>query len=718
MSVFFRTRDRPLRPGDPYPLGSNWIEDEDGVNFSLFSENAEKVELLLYSQTNQKYPKEIIEVKNRTGDLWHILVPGLRPGQLYAYKVYGPYKPALGLRFNPNKVLIDPYAKAINGNVIWNDAVFGYKIGDQNQDLSYDERDSSEYVPKSVVINPYFEWDDEDFIKRNKVPLKDTVIYEVHVKGFTKLRLDLPENIRGSYEGLTSEQMISYLKDLGITTVELMPVFHFIDQRFLIDKGLTNYWGYDPINFFSPECRYSSSGCLGEQVFSFKKMVNELHNAGIEVIIDVVYNHTAEGNHLGPTLSFRGIDNIAYYMLQPDNKRYYLDFTGTGNTLNLSHPRVIQMVLDSLRYWVTDMHVDGFRFDLAAALARELYSVNMLNTFFIALQQDPILSRVKLIAEPWDVGQGGYQVGNFPHQWAEWNGKYRDSIRRFWRGEALPYSEIANRLLGSPDIYLGNNKTPFASINYVTSHDGFTLEDLVSYNQKHNEANGFNNQDGMNENYSWNCGAEGTINDQNVIMCREKQKRNFMITLLISQGTPMILGGDELSRTQRGNNNAFCQDNEITWFDWNLDERKSKFLGFVKKMIQFYKAHPVFRRERYFQGKKLFGMPLKDVTFYTPDGKEVDEKTWNSPTQTVIFVLEGSVMDEINIYGERIADDSFLIILNANPNNVKVKFQKGKWELVVCSYLREIKPEERIVEGEKELEIEGRTALVYRRIEL
>ncbi|QXJ29377.1 Limit dextrin alpha-1,6-maltotetraose-hydrolase [Saccharolobus shibatae B12] len=718
MSIFFRTRDRPLRPGDPYPLGSNWIEDEDGVNFSLFSENAEKVELFLYSQTNQKYPKEIIEVKNKTGDIWHVFIPGLRPGQLYAYRVYGPYKPELGLRFNPNKVLIDPYAKAINGNVIWNDAVFGYKIGDQNQDLSYDERDSSEYVPKSVVINPYFEWDDENFIKGKKVPLKDTVIYEVHVKGFTKLRLDLPENLRGTYEGLASEQMISYLKDLGITTVELMPVFHFIDQRFLIDKGLTNYWGYDPINFFSPECRYSSSGCLGEQVISFKRMVNKLHNAGIEVIIDVVYNHTAEGNHLGPTLSFRGIDNTAYYMLQPDNKRYYLDFTGTGNTLNLSHPRVIQMVLDSLRYWVTEMHVDGFRFDLAAALARELYSVNMLNTFFIALQQDPILSQVKLIAEPWDVGQGGYQVGNFPYQWAEWNGKYRDSIRRFWRGEALPYSEIANRLLGSPDIYLGNNKTPFASINYVTSHDGFTLEDLVSYNQKHNEANGFNNQDGMNENYSWNCGTEGTTNDQNVIMCREKQKRNFMITLLVSQGTPMILGGDELSRTQRGNNNAFCQDNEITWFDWNLDERKSKFLEFVKKMIQFYKAHPVFRRERYFQGKKLFGMPLKDVTFYTSDGKEVDEKTWNSPTQTVIFVLEGSVMDEINIYGERIADDSFLIILNANPNNVKVKFPKGKWELVVGSYLREIKPEERIVDGEKELEIEGRTALVYRRTEL
>ncbi|BDB98232.1 glycogen debranching protein GlgX [Saccharolobus caldissimus] len=715
--MFFKTRDRPLRPGEPYPLGANWIEREDGVNFSLFSENAEKVELLLYSPANQKYPKEVIEVKNKTGDIWHTFVPGLRPSQLYAYRVYGPYKPEMGLRFNPNKVLIDPYAKAINGNVIWNDALFGYKIG--NDDLSFDERDSSEFVPKSVVINPYFNWDDENFYRMKKrIPLKDTVIYEVHVKGFTKLRVDLPENIRGTYAGLASRQMIDYLKDLGITTVELMPVFHFIDQRFLVEKGLVNYWGYDPINFFSPECRYSSSGCLGEQVIEFKKMVNELHNAGIEVIIDVVYNHTAEGNHLGPTLSFRGIDNLAYYMLQPDNKRYYLDFTGTGNTLNLSHPRVIQMVLDSLRYWVTEMHVDGFRFDLAAALARELYNVNMLNTFFIAIQQDPILSQIKLIAEPWDVGPGGYQVGNFPYMWAEWNGRYRDTIRRFWRGEALPYSEVANRLLGSPDIYLGNNKTPFASINYITSHDGFTLEDLVSFNQKHNEANGFNNQDGMNENYSWNCGVEGPSNDPNIIQCREKQKRNFMITLFISQGVPMILGGDELSRTQRGNNNAFCQDNEISWFDWNLDERKVKFLEFVRRLIHFYKAHPIFRRERYFQGKKLFGMPLKDVTFLTTDGKEVDEKTWNSPTQTVSFILEGSVIDEINEYGERIADDTFLIILNANPNNIKFKFPKGKWELVVSSYLREIKKEEQIVEGEKELEIEGRTALIYRRIEL
>ncbi len=713
--MFLKTKDRPLRPGEPFPLGANWIEDEDGVNFSIFSENAEKIELVLYS-SDQRYPKEVIEVRNRTADIWHTFVPGIRPGQLYGYRVHGPYKPEMGLRFNPHKLLLDPYARAINGGPKWDDSLFSYRIGDQAQDMSFDDRDSGEFMPKSVVIDPFFEWTDEDFT-RKRIPIRDTVIYETHVKGITKLRGDLPENVRGTYSGLSSRKTIDYLKDLGVTTLELMPVYHFIDQRFLVEKGLVNYWGYDPINFFSPECRYSSLGCEGGQVLEFKKMVNELHNAGIEVIIDVVYNHTAEGNHLGPTLSFKGIDNLAYYMLQPDNKRFYLDFTGTGNTLNLSHPRVLQMVLDSLRYWVLEMHVDGFRFDLAAALARELYNVNMLNTFFIAIQQDPVLSQVKLIAEPWDVGPGGYQVGNFPHMWAEWNGKYRDTVRRFWRGEAIPYSEIANRLLGSPDIYLGNNKTPFASINYVTSHDGFTLEDLVSYDQKHNEANGFNNQDGMNDNFSWNCGVEGPSDDPNVLSCREKQKRNFVITLMVSQGVPMLLGGDELSRTQRGNNNAFCQDNEMSWYDWNLDDRKRAFQDFVMKMVKFYLAHPIFRRGRYFQGKKLHGLPLKDVTFLTVEGKEVDENGWNSPTQTVIFVLEGSVMDEINRFGERIADDTFLVILNANPNQVRIKPPAGKWELVTTSLLRDPKPEEISLDG-KELEVEGRTAMVYRRTEL
>ncbi|BCU71277.1 glycogen debranching protein GlgX [Stygiolobus caldivivus] len=709
-----KNRDRPLRPGEPYPIGSTWIEEEDGTNFVIFSENATKVELLLYSNIKQDEPKEVIEVTQKTGDLWHVFVPGIRPRQLYAYRVYGPYKPEEGLRFNPNKVLIDPYAKAINGGLTWDDTVFGYKIGEQNQDLSFDERKDDKFIPKSVVIDPYFNWTDGHFFMKKKIPWNDTVIYELHVKGFTKLRQDLPENVRGTFDGLSSDTMIDYLKDLGMTTVELMPIQQFVDERFLIEKGLKNYWGYNPINYFSPECRYSSSGCLGEQVYEFKKMINKLHEAGIEVIIDVVYNHTAEGNHLGPTLSFKGIDNRAYYLLDPKNPRYYLDFTGTGNTLNLSHPRVLQMVLDSLRYWVLEMHVDGFRFDLASALARQLYSVNMLSTFFVAIQQDPVLSQVKLIAEPWDVGPGGYQVGNFPYLWAEWNGKYRDDIRRFWKGDAVPFEELANRLLGSPDLYAGNNKTPFASINYITSHDGFTLADLVSYNQKHNEANQLNNEDGMNENYSWNCGFEGETQDPNVIMCREKQKRNLLITLFTSQGIPMILGGDEIGRTQKGNNNAFCQDNEISWFDWNLDDRKLKFHSFVRELIYFYRAHPIFRRARYFQGRKLFGLPMKDVTWLKPDGAEVDEATWKSNTNFIAYVLEGSAIDEINKYGERIADDTFLIILNGGNNNIKFKFPQGKWELVLHPYLEDRKE---IVEGGTEKEIDGKTALVYRRVE-
>lgn len=710
-------KDRPLKPGEPYPLGATWIEEEDGVNFVLFSENATKVELLTYSQTRQDEPKEIIELRQRTGDLWHVFVPGLRPGQLYGYRVYGPYKPEEGLRFNPNKVLIDPYAKAINGLLLWDDSVFGYKIGDQNQDLSFDERKDDKFIPKGVIINPYFDWEDEHFFFRRKIPFKDSIIYETHIKGITKLRQDLPENVRGTFLGLASDTMIDYLKDLGITTVEIMPIQQFVDERFIVDKGLKNYWGYNPINYFSPECRYSSSGCLGNQVIEFKKLVNSLHNAGLEVIIDVVYNHTAEGNHLGPTLSFKGIDNSSYYMLDPKNKRYYIDFTGTGNTLNLSHPRVLQLVLDSLRYWVLEMHVDGFRFDLASALARQLYSVNMLSTFFVAIQQDPILSQVKLIAEPWDVGPGGYQVGNFPYLWAEWNGKYRDTIRRFWRGDPVPYEELANRLLGSPDLYAGSNKTPFASINYITSHDGFTLQDLVSYNQKHNEANKLNNEDGMNENYSWNCGVEGETNDSDILYCREKQRRNFVITLFVSQGIPMILGGDEIGRTQKGNNNAFCQDNETSWYDWNLDENRVRFHDFVRRLTNFYKAHPIFRRARYFQGKKLHGSPLKDVTWLKPDGNEVDDSVWKSPTNHIIYILEGSAIDEINYNGERIADDTFLIILNGASTNLKIKVPHGKWELVLHPYPHEPSNDKKIIENNKEVEIDGKTALIYRRIE-
>jgi glycogen operon protein len=713
-----RVRDRPLRPGDSYPLGATWLEDEDGVNFVLFSENASAVDLLLYRSPKDTYPSETISVRQRTGDLWHVFVPGIRPKQLYAYRVDGPYKPEEGLRFNRNKVLIDPYAKAIAGSVVWDDSLFGYRIGDPGGDLSFDDRFSGAFVPKCVVVDPHFEWSDQHFQKR-RIPWSDTVIYEAHVKGITKLRSDLPEGLRGTYAGLASRTVVDHLKEMDVTTLELMPVHHFVDDRFLVEKGLSNYWGYNTVGFFAPESRYSSGGFLGEQVNEFKSMVNELHNAGIEVIIDVVFNHTAEGNHLGPTLCFRGIDNSSYYMLVPDKPRYYLDFTGTGNTLNLRHPRVLQMVLDSLRYWVTEMHVDGFRFDLAASLARELFSVNMLSTFFITLQQDPILSRVKLIAEPWDVGPGGYQVGNFPYLWAEWNGKFRDTMRRFWRGEPVIYGELANRLLGSPDLYLGSERTPFASINYVTCHDGFTLEDLVSYDSKHNEANQLDNKDGTNDNLSWNCGFEGPTDDQGVLGCREKQKRNMVISLFISQGVPMVLGGDELSRSQRGNNNAFCQDNEISWYNWNLDERKTNFMLFMRTVIRFFKAHRIFRRARFFQGRRLFGSPYKDVTWLGVDGNEVSEAVWNSPTQTICFVLEGGSMDEVNEFGERVADDSFLILLNGNPNNVKLRMpQLGrKWELVLHPYTRSLKDDELVVDSSKELEVEGRTALVYRRIE-
>jgi len=709
------TVQRPTRPGEPYPIGVTITKD--GANFVLFSENATSVQLLLFSHPDDKEPKEIIDVKEKTGDLWHVLVPGILSGQLYAYKVDGPFKPEEGLRFNKNKAVIDPYARALAGFIKWDDSLFAYKMGDQNQDLSFDERDSTPFIPKSVVYEDSFDWEGDRPLSL-RIPWSQTIIYETHVRGMTKLRDDIDENLRGTFMGIASKQVISYLKDMGITALELMPVQQFVRDKWLLDKGLTNYWGYNPIAYFAPDCGYSSSGCLGQQVIEFKKMVKELHTAGIEVIVDVVYNHTGEGNQLGPTLSFKGIDNKSYYMLNPENPRYYMDFTGTGNTLNLRHPRVLQMVMDSLRYWVLEMHVDGFRFDLASALARELYSVNMLSTFFVTIQQDPVLSRVKLIAEPWDVGEGGYQVGNFPYQWAEWNGKYRDTIRRFWRGEPIVYSELANRLMGSPDLYMGSGRTPFASINYITSHDGFTLEDLVSYNQKHNEANLMDNKDGMDENYSWNCGFEGPSEDPNIIACRERQKRNFIITLFISQGVPMLLGGDEISRTQRGNNNAFCQDNEISWFNWNLDDRKKKFHDFVKSSIFLRKSHPIFRRRRFFQGRKLFGAPYKDITWLGPDGLEIKENNWNSPTNTIAFVLSGDVMDEINERGERVADYTFLIILNANPNTIKFKVPKigEKWELILWSYDRDPKEEEKIVKAEQELDIEGRSAIVYRRI--
>jgi len=635
-----------------YPLGATWIEEEGGTNFVIFSENAKKVELLFYSRNNQKYPKEVIEIKNKTGDLWHVFVSGIQPGELYAYRFYGLYKPEEGLRFNHNKVLLDPYAKAISGTVPlkWDTSLFSFK----ENDSLIDDTPNDEFIPKCVVINPYFNWEDEKFIKRKKIKWENTIIYETHVKGFTKLKKEIPENIRGTYAGLASKQVIEYLKDLGITAIEIMPIFSFIDDKILVDKGLRNYWGYNPINFFSPECRYSSSGCFGEQVLEFKKMVNELHNAEIEVILDVVYNHTGEGNHLGPTLSFKGIDNKAYYLLDPKNPRYYIDYTGVGNTLNVQHPRVIQMILDSLRYWVLEMHVDGFRLDLAPILAREYDKINMKSALMIAIQQDPILCRVKLIAEPWDLGPNGYQLGKFPYNWFEWNDKFRDTFRRFWRGEAIVYEELANRILGSPDIFL--NKFPYSSINFITCHDGFTLEDLVSYNQKHNEANCFDNKDGIDDNLSWNCGFEGPTNDHNILNLREKQKRNFMITLMISHGIPMILGGDELSRTQRGNNNAFCQDNEISWYSWDLDERKIEFLKFVKSIIKL-------RKEIY--SKK------SNVIWLKQNGEVIDNQSWKSLTNLVYFMI-------------KCENKNYLVILNSGKD-LSITLPSGKWELLISS---------------------------------
>jgi len=660
-----------------YPLGSTFIENRGGTKFVLFSEHATKVELMLYSNSNQKDPKEKIELK-RIGDLWYNFVSGVYPGQLYAYRVYGPYNPNLGLRFNPNKILIDPYAKAIAGKIPlkWDDSLFDYKLNNSN-DFVLDERPNDEFIPKSIVIDSNFNWEDHDFIKNREHKIEEVIIYETHVKGFTKLKKEIPENIRGTYAALASRQVIEYLKDLGINAIELLPIHAFIDDKILVDKGLVNYWGYNPINYFSPEARYSSSGILGEQVIEFKKMVNELHKAGIEVILDVVYNHTGEGNYLGPTLSFRGIDNRSYYLLNPQDPKQYLDYTGVGNTLNTTHPRVIQMILDSLRYWVQEMHVDGFRFDIAPVLTREYDRINMNSALMLAIRQDPILSKVRLIAEPWDLGPNGFQLGNFPLEWSEWNSRFRDTIRRFWRGDALTYEEVAQRIMGSPDIFKA--RPIYASINYITCHDGFTLEDLVSYNQKHNEANGFNNKDGMDENFSWNCGHEGPTDDQNIIALRERMKRNFIITLMVSYGIPMILGGDELSRTQLGNNNAFCQDNEISWYSWDLDNRKSSFLEFFKKVIKFRRNNPCFQ--------------YRNIIWLNQDGKEIDDKVWKSVTNFISFIL-------------KCGENTYLIIFNSG-NDMKFKLPNGNWEVILSS----TKKDGNIESGE--ILVESKSAIIY-----
>ncbi|MDH5195605.1 MAG: glycogen debranching protein GlgX, partial [Nitrospira sp.] len=641
----------------------------------------------------------------------------LWPGQHYGYRVHGPYAPQEGHRFNHHKLLIDPYAKAIAGTVEWSDAMFGYQMGNPKADLSFDTRNNASNIPKSVVIDQAFTWGGDRLLK---TPWDRTVISEIHVKGFTARHPDVPDHMRGTYSGLTTPAVIDHLLELGVTAVELLPVHHFVRDKHLADRGLTNYWGYNTIGFFAPDIRYTVSPLRGRGVREFKTMVKTLHSAGIEVILDVVYNHTAEGNHLGPTLSFRGIDNAAYYRLVDNDRRYYMDYTGCGNTLNVSHPRTLQLIMDSLRYWVTEMHVDGFRFDLASTLARELHEVDRLSAFFDILHQDPILSQTKLIAEPWDVGEGGYQVGNFPVGWAEWNGKYRDTIRRYIKGDGGQMAELAYRLTGSSDLYSTSGRRPFASVNFVTAHDGFTLHDLVSYNDKHNEANGENNQDGTNDNDSWNCGVEGPSNDPAILELRERQKRNFLTLLFLSQGVPMLCGGDEIGRTQKGNNNAYCQDSEISWFDWNLDRGQQDFLAFVKDLIAFRKKHPVLRRRRFFQGRHIRGSEVKDLAWFRPDGKEMTDEDWNAGyAKSLVLRLAGDAIAERDQKGRPIVDDTLLVILNAHHTPMAFTLPAHKrgirWQPVLDTSLSG-ENEKRVsgFKGGEQYEMEARSIAVLR----
>ncbi|HYD48443.1 MAG TPA: glycogen debranching protein GlgX, partial [Terriglobales bacterium] len=605
-----------------------------------------------------------VRLPEQTDMVWHGYLPDIRPGQLYGYRVYGPYQPNDGHRFNHNKLLLDPYAKAIARRLRWSDELFGYRVGDPHEDLSFDDRDSAAFAPLAAVADTAFTWGDDS---PPRTPWHQTLIYEAHVKGLTQLHPAVPEGLRGTYSALATAPVIRHLEQLGVTAVELLPVHHHVDERALVDRGLSNYWGYNTLAFFAPDIRYSSSTAPVDSVREFKTMVRALHAAGIEVILDVVYNHTAEGNHLGPTLSLRGIDNVAYYRLVQDNARYYQDFTGCGNTLNMLNPRVLQLIMDSLRYWVLEMHVDGFRFDLASALARELYDVNKLSAFFDIIHQDPVLSQVKLIAEPWDLGAGGYQVGNFPVLWTEWNGRYRDSVRRFWRGDGGQMSEFATRLAGSSDLYEHSGRRPYASIDFITAHDGFTLDDLVTYNDKHNEANGEDNRDGDSNNHSWNCGVEGPTDQHAVLSLRARQKRNLMATLMFSQGVAMICAGDEMGRTQRGNNNAYCQDNEISWLNWELNDDQRDFLEFCRYLIGLWRDHPVFRRRHFFQGRRIRGAEVKDLTWFEPSGDEMTDSAWDADFSRSLMVrVAGDSIDEVDERGERVVDDTFLLLLNAH----------------------------------------------------
>ena len=670
-------------PGEPHPLGATW--DGVGVNFAIFSEHATGVDICLFDAPTDARESHRIPLPERTDHVWHVYLPDVRPGQLYGFRVHGPWAPQAGHRFNPAKIVLDPYARALGRQLRWHDTLFGHAPGPPEDDLVRDDRDDAAAAPLAAVIDPAFTWGDD---RRPQTPWHDTVIYELHIKGFTFRHPRVPAPHRGTFLGLASDAATQHLKDLGATAVELLPVHLHASDRNLVKLGLTNYWGYNSLNYFMPDPRFASHHGSMAAVREFKGMVRVIHAAGLEVILDVVYNHTAEGDHLGPTLSLRGIDNASYYRLAPGDPRRYQDFTGCGNTLNLRHPRVLQLIMDSLRYWVVEMHVDGFRFDLASALARELFEVDKLGSFFDIIQQDPVLSRVKLIAEPWDLGEGGYQVGNFPAGWTEWNGRYRDSVRRFWRGDGGQVSELASRLAGSSDLYAQGGRRPYASINFVTSHDGFTLRDLVSYSSKHNEANGENNRDGETQNLSWNGGVEGETDDAAILALRIRQMKNLLATLLLSQGVPMLSGGDEIGRTQRGNNNAYCQDNELSWLDWNLAPWQEDLLAFTRRLLRFRAAHRVLRRRTFFQGRGIRGGSGSDILWLDPSGREMTDADWNAPrARSLGVMLVGDAIAEVDERGQPIRDDTLLVLANADAAPIRFTLPSaaaGKaWEVVL-----------------------------------
>ncbi|MGE0028202.1 MAG: glycogen debranching protein GlgX [Thermoleophilia bacterium] len=700
-------------PGRPFPLGATW--DGTGTNFSLFSEHATRVELCLYDAEDRETRVDLTE---RTAFNWHGYLPGIGPGQRYAFRVDGAWDPGAGHRFNPHKLLIDPYAKAIEGPILWDAGnVLPYEPDGEDADLVRDDTDDADAIPKGIVVDPAFDWEGD---RPPSTPWNETLIYEVHVKGFSKQHPGVREDLRGTYAGLASDEAIAHLRSLGVTAVELLPVHHNADEMHLVELGLANYWGYSSIGFLAPHAMYAATGRVGEQVREFKGMVKALHRAGIEVILDVVYNHTAEGNHQGPMLSFKGIDNLSYYRCSPEDPRFYVDFTGTGNSLNPVHPSVLRLIMDSLRYWVLEMHVDGFRFDLASALAREFWEVNRLSAFFDVIHQDPVLSQVKLIAEPWDVGPGGYQVGNFPVLWTEWNGLYRDEMRDFWRGHSDGVAGFASRLTGSSDLYQNDGRRPFASINFITAHDGFTLRDLVSYNDKHNEANLEENRDGTDDNRSWNCGAEGPTDDPAIAELRRRQQRNLLTTLLLSQGVPMLLGGDEMGRTQGGNNNAYCQDNQISWFDWTLDDDQRELLEFTRRLIEIRRAHPVFHRRDFFGGQDGDGSGLPDIRWFRADGREMSRRDWrNSELRNLGVFLNGEELPNPGPSGEPVIDDSFVLLINAGHEDLLFRLPArrfgNRWRQVISTAEPDAPEGHRTWPARSEVPLAARSMVLMRR---